>query len=572
MQIFVKTLTGKTITLDVMSNDMLENIRQMIQDKEGIPPEQQRLTHAGRELSGCRTLAHFGIQREDALLLSLRLRGGGKKTRPRSAAIPPSQPLKAPVSPSESPPRQRQKASEPSPPADDAASRRLTRACRRNVCRIVNGVNVFLSQEEAVILDATNTATLRTRSQSLAPPRRSGQDGAASPAQAFDLPDEDAPGSSNSTPQGGPFCPTPERKSLFSSPLHGSPVRDATPSCPLPACGTSFINLSELCGHVNRSHLAFLRAAAPEEALLTLRAAGLEQCPDCLAALCSDQHNCPMAGRVLCPVPRCMISAEKCANILTHLRNDHHGVQLPPEEERRLNIGRCKHCLRYFKGVKPHQQKCKMRLGGERRAPPAPRISGALPLHRPAQPRSVSLPGAPPELKWTFGPPGGRSGNSLRMSWTFVPMIRCALGLNEAGGLARFLAGDARWDRWRDAYAADFAGRGITAASLAFSEDGYLGEEEQLRLLRGSLGGGESKVADLVEGEFTHWALQSLRLEAARRMPVSPSPPSDEPGLPGAGSAAPLPRRDPHTGGCTHRRSARGGRSRVTSRRIPRRG
>jgi hypothetical protein len=78
----------------------------------------------------------------------------------------------------------------------------------------------------------------------------------------------------------------------------------------------------------------------------------------------------------------------------------------------------------------------------------------------------------------------------------------------EAGGLARFLAGDARWDRWRDAYAADFAERGISAASLAFSEDGYLGEEEQLRLLRSSLGSGESKVADLVEGEFTHWALQ----------------------------------------------------------------
>ena len=224
-----------------------------------------------------------------------------------------------------------------------------------------------------------------------------------------------------------------------------------------------------------------------------------------------------------------MVSAEKLANILTHLRNDHSGVQLPPEEEHRLKIGRCKHCLCYFKGVQAHQKICKSRLGGDRRAPSGGPSGAAglsaLPLHLSAQPCSVSLPGAPIGLTWTFGPPGGRSGRSTRMSWTFVPMIRCALGMLEAGGLARFLAGYARWDRWRDAYAADFAGRGITAASLAFSEDGYLGEEEQLRLLRGSLGGGESKVADLVEGEFTLWAMQSLRLEAARRPPVSlPTP------------------------------------------------
>ena len=93
------------------------------------------------------------------------------------------------------------------------------------------------------------------------------------------------------------------------------------------------------------------------------------------------------------------------------------------------------------------------------------------------------------------------------MSWAFVPMIRCALGMLEAGGLARFLAGDARWDRWRDAYAADFAGRDVSASSLSFDETGYLGEEEQLRLLRGAPAGVESNVPDLVEGEFTHWAL-----------------------------------------------------------------
>lgn len=79
MQLFVKTMTGKTVSIEVEEGESIEDVKAKISEKEGIPPEQQRLIFGGQQLEDAKTLEDYGVGDDDTFHLVLRLRGGLKQ-------------------------------------------------------------------------------------------------------------------------------------------------------------------------------------------------------------------------------------------------------------------------------------------------------------------------------------------------------------------------------------------------------------------------------------------------------------------------------------------------------------
>lgn len=81
MNVYIKTMTGSTIPIEIDEDDSIEILKEKIEKKEGIPPDQQRLVFSGKQLDNTKTISDYQIKEDSTLNLVLRLRGGKKRLR-----------------------------------------------------------------------------------------------------------------------------------------------------------------------------------------------------------------------------------------------------------------------------------------------------------------------------------------------------------------------------------------------------------------------------------------------------------------------------------------------------------
>ena len=227
-------------------------------------------------------------------------------------------------------------------------------------------------------------------------------------------------------------------------------------------------------------------------------------------------HVCQHQGRLMCPWPPCKTSHETKQKLAKHLRYQHQKDDVSPQKLSDYGLFKCaKGCNNYYAETYRRKHKCP----GKSTKPtfasrPSIRSDEAKTHLAPA----ISRPEAPDpaDLEWLFGDPSSKT-----FSWCFVPLILCALGMRDHGGLTEHYAGPVAWALWRDSYAAQFVHDGITVASLPFDEHGYLPRTAQERLLLGPLSGGESNVDRVVEGAMTDFASRLNRVYQARAKPAA---------------------------------------------------